>query len=158
MTAKATRFMFSRTIKALFLLLVPTLLYAATPRTLNGGCSIVFAAADLAKTSLKLCQVPDNATLIEIGIAADAGTPSVTMARFRPNGALTANLQSGALSTGASGAFACSKTTAITSLNGTTTCAATLQNTALQKGDWIQLSSGAASTAVDIQVAVTWTW
>lgn len=147
----------SRRISLILLVLCLPLL-GATPRTLNGGCAVVFPAADLAKTNLKVCQVPDNATLIEIGTAADAGTPSVMMGRYRPNGASTVALTSSALTTGASGALACAKSTATTSINGATSCAATLQNTALQKGDWIQLNSGAASTATDIQVAITWTW
>ena len=99
--------MSNRTIR---LLLLAALLFltGATPRTLNGGCSFALSASDLALTNLKLCQVPDTATLQEISIIANAGTPSVTMGRYRPSGASTVALTSSALTTGASGALASS--------------------------------------------------
>src|SRR4030095_2315269 len=144
-----------RTIGIILLLLVCSVVYGATPRTLNGGCSFVFG--DQSGSTLTdgqfgpqggLLPLPENATLIEISIKADAGTPSVIMQRYRPSGGTTVDLTSSALTTGASGAIACSRPTASTSINGTTTCAATLQNTALTKGDWIQTKTGAtASTA-----------
>lgn len=155
-----------RTIGIILLLLVCSVVYGATPRTLNGGCSFVFgdqSGSTLTDGQLgpqgDLCQLPENATLIEISIKADGGTPSVIVQRYRPNGGTTVDLTSSALSTGASGAIACSRPTASTSINGTTTCAATLQNTALTKGDWIQTKTGAtASTAKRISVSVVWTW
>src|SRR5690242_7693363 len=90
-------------------------------RTLNGGCSFVFgdeSGSALTDGQLgpqgKLCQVPDNAVLLEISISADGGTPSVIVQRNRPNGASTVDLLSSALATGSSGALACSKTSATT--------------------------------------------
>src|SRR4030095_13483367 len=101
-----------RTIGIVLLLLVCSVVYGATPRTLNGGCSFVFG--DQGGTTLtdsqigpqgSLCQLPDNATLLEISITADAGTPSVIMQRYRPNGATTVDLTSSALTSGSAGAF-----------------------------------------------------
>src|SRR5262245_21028143 len=119
--------------------------------------TFVLPAADLSKTNFKLCQVPDSATVIEVSISADTGTPAVVTGRFRPNGGTTVALNTSLLSA-ASGAFACTKVSGVpagsgtTSVNGTTTCSTTLSNTSLSKGDWIQLNSGSASTATDIQV------
>ena len=105
-------------------------------------------------------QLPDRiaALLIEIAISADGGSPSVTVERWRPNGNTTVDLLSSAL-TAAGGALTCSRAKAETSINGTTSCSGTLQNTSLAKGDWIQFKTGAvASTAKRVTVAVVWTW
>src|SRR4030095_15460606 len=147
-----------RTIGIILLLFICSVVYAATPRTLNGGCSVVFGSTEIT-TATRICQVPDTATLVEIALTADAGTPSVTMQRFRPNGSTTVDLTSSALTSGSAGAIACSRSTASTSINGTTSCGATLQNTSLSKGDWLQLKTAPrASTATLITIAMTWQW
>jgi hypothetical protein len=53
------------------------------------------------------------------------------------------NLLSGALATAGSGGRACSKTTAASGIDGTT-CSATLQNTPIAAGDYLQAVSGTA--------------
>ena len=144
------------------------ILYGATV-TLNGACNFGFGADNAGAVLVdgdigpqgKICQLANNATLIEIGVTADAGTPAVIVQRFRPSGASTVDLTSSQLATGSSGAFACSRATSSTSIDGTATCSGTLQNTALLKGDWIQTktnSSGAGGVAKRITVAVTWTY
>ena len=154
--------------KFLLLIAVVPILLAASTRTLNGGCSIVFGSnngsalvdADLGPQG-SLCQVPDNATLIEVGVSADGGTPSILPQRLRLNGASTVDLLKAALATGSSGAFACSRATSSTSINGTTACTNTLQNTALSKGDWIQTkinSTGAGGVAKRVSLVLVWTW
>ena len=153
-----------------FYLLIPLLpfLLGAT-RTLNGGCSFTFGADNASAVLVdldigpqgRLCEVPDNATLVEITVAADAGTPSVIVQRFRPNGATTVDLLSAAKATASAGAIACANTGGTTSINGTTTCSATLQNTGLLKGDWLQTktnAAGAGGTAKRLSVSVIWTW
>lgn len=152
--------------------LATALAYGQT-RTLNGGCTFVFGADNAASALVDadigpqadLCQVPDAATLIEVGIKADAGTPSVIAQRFRPNGGTTVDLTSSALASAAAGAFACSKVSGVpsgsgtTSVNGTTTCSTTLQNTSLSKGDIIRTKTGAtASTAKRVTITVVWQW
>lgn len=87
-------------------------------------------------------QIDSAQTLVQITVAADGGTPNVIVGRNR-NGTRV-NLTSSALATAASGGIACSKTTAVVGVNPSITCSATLQNTALAAGDWIELVSGTA--------------
>jgi len=90
----------------------------------------------------RICFLPFAATVLEILVEADGGTPSVIVGR---NTAGTqVNFLSAALATAASGGIACSKTTAVTSINGVTTCSATLQNTSIAAGAYIELVSGTA--------------
>jgi len=87
------------------------------------------------------CFIPAASTVVEVDVRADAGTPN-----FLVGGELSgtvSNLMSSALSTAASGARACSKVTAIAGIDGTT-CSATLQNTSLAAGSYIQAVSGTA--------------
>lgn len=137
----------------------------ADPR--RGGCTIVIGSDAAGSTALanadltqgNQCQVPQPAVLLEIAVSANAGTPNVIVGRFRPNGGTSVNLLTSALATGASGAVACSRASAGTSLNGTTSCSGTLQNTTLNAGDWIYLVSGTAGgTATRMTISVSWTW
>lgn len=89
-----------------------------------------------------MCYVPYGATVLEIDVRADGGTPNVIVAKSHA-GAVS-NLVSGALATAASGGIACSKTTNTLGLDGVTTCSATLQNTPILTGDYIELVSGTA--------------
>lgn len=104
----------------------------------------------------RVCFIPAAATVVEVNVAADGGTPNVIVAK---NSAGTvSNLVSAALATAASGGIACSKTSAVTGLNGVTTCSATLQNTSLAAGDYIELVSGTAGgTAKLMTVHVVYT-
>lgn len=132
----------------------------ATQHTLR-VCTIVVGAdngpalvdADLGP-QLHQCVIPYAATVTEITVFADAGTPNVIV--HRRTGTTNTALLSSALATAASGALACAKTTAVAGYAGTT-CAATLQNTAVGAGDTIGLTSGTAGgTAKRMTVAVTW--
>ncbi len=105
---------------------------------------------------LDQCFIPFAATVVEVEVMADAGTPSVIVQRSHL-GTPTA-LLSGALATASAGAVACSNTGGTTGLDGTTTCTNTLQNTAVAVGDWIGLTSGTAGgTAKRMSVAVVFT-
>lgn len=88
-----------------------------------------------------VCFIPAAATVVEVDVRADAGTPNV-IPGVRHAGSVS-NLVSSALATGASGARACSKTTAVAGIDGTT-CSATLQNTTIAAGDYLELVSGTA--------------
>jgi len=140
------------------------------PATLTGvtapltyrTCSIVFgsdngsalADADLGPQG-RICLVPVAGTVVEVTVAADAGTPSIVVRRNRAG--TGANFLT-ALATAASGGLACSKTSAVTGLDGATTCSATLTNTGLNAGDWIEAISGTAGgTAKRMSVAITYT-
>jgi len=127
-------------------------------------CSIIVgsddAAAALADSNLgpqgRQCFVPFAATVVEITVAADAGTPNVIPRKNHAGS--TSNLVSSALATASAGAIACSNTGGTTGLDGATTCSATLQNTSLAAGDWIELGSGTAGgTAKRMSVSITYT-
>jgi hypothetical protein len=73
----------------------------------------------------RLCYIPAAATIVEVDVSADAGTPSIIVGN---NAAGTvANIVSAALATAASGGIACSNTAGTTGIDGATTCSATLQ-------------------------------
>jgi hypothetical protein len=107
-----------------------------------------------------VCKVPMAATVVEVDVDADAGSPSVIVGRRRcttfTTGVCSAetvvNLLSGALAV-ASGFEKCSNTGGTTGLDGGTTCASTLQNTGLNAGDWIELVSGTAGGTAKFFVA-----
>jgi hypothetical protein len=118
----------------------------------NGG---QLANADLGPQG-RQCFIPAPATVVEITVAADGGTPNVIPRRNR--GGTPANLVSSALATAASGGLACSNSGGTTGLDGTTLCSVTLQNVALNAGDWIELASGTAGGAAKrMSISVTYT-
>jgi hypothetical protein len=100
------------------------------------------------------CFIPRALTAIEINVRADGGTPSLVVSKVSPSGTVT-DLLSTALATAAAGAFACSNTGGTTGINGVTTCSATLQNTSLPAGYYIQTTTATAGgTAKRISIAV----
>lgn len=134
-------------------------------------CMMVFGAdngsalanADIGPQT-EQCQIPYAATIYEIDITADAGTPSVIVGKRHctanpcASNFTVTNLLSGALSTAASGGPACSKTGATAGLDTFTTCSATLQNTSIAIGDYIEtVSATAGGTAKRFTVAVHFT-
>ncbi len=123
------------------------------PSGSNNGSAL--ADADLGPQSRQyLVNAPW--TLVEVTVAADAGTPNIILGRSRAG--TIANLTSAALATAASGGIACSKTSGVTGLDGATTCSATLQNTGFNAGDWITLVSGTAGgTAKEMTACATFT-
>lgn len=104
----------------------------------------------------RLCFIPAAATVVEMDVAADGGTPNVIVA---VNHAGTpSNIVSSALATAASGGIACSNTGGTTGIDGATTCSATLQNTSIAAGDYLELVSGTAGgTAKLMTIHVTYT-
>lgn len=123
------------------------------PLGANNGAILV--NADLGPQSFG-CSMDSAATIVEIDIQAinATGTPSIIAGRNH-NGSIT-NLVSSALATAATGGRACAKTTATLGIDGVTTCSATLQNTAITQGDWLQLVSGTADGAATLlSIAVT---
>lgn len=90
----------------------------------------------------RICFIPAAATLVELDVSADGGTPNVIVGN-NTAGTIT-NVVSSALATASSGGIACSKTSAVTGIDGATTCSATLQNTSLAAGSYLELVSGTA--------------
>jgi hypothetical protein len=88
-----------------------------------------------------ICFVPQAATVVEVDVRADGGTPNVIVGVDHAGTVNT--LVSTALATAANGARACSKATAAAGIDGTI-CSATLQNTSILPGDYIQAVSGTA--------------
>lgn len=104
------------------------------------------------------CWIPTGATINELTVTSDAGTPNVIVGRNRAG--TIVNIVSAALATGGAGAanVKCSNTGGTTGLNGSTTCSGTLQNTGLNVGDFLELVSGTAGgTAKRMSIAVTFT-
>jgi hypothetical protein len=100
----------------------------------------VLVDADLGP-QLDQCLVPAAATVTEIVVTADAGTPNVIV--HRRNGTTNTALLSSALATAASGGIACAKTTGVAGGTGVT-CSATLQNTSVGAFDRLGFTSGTA--------------
>ncbi len=88
----------------------------------------------------RVCYIPAAATIVEMDVNADAGTPNVIVG-VNHAGSIS-NIVSGALATAASGGIACSNTGGTTGINGATTCSSTLQNTSMVAGDYLELVSG----------------
>jgi len=121
----------------------------------DNAASSVLANADL--TQGNRCFIPAAATLLEIGVVANAGTPSIIMSRDRLG--TVVNLLTGALVAGAgTSAYQCANATGTTSLNGISTCNGTLENPALLAGDYLSILSGTAGgTAKRLSITMTWT-
>lgn len=118
----------------------------------NGGALV---AADVGLQG-RQCFIPSASIVVEITLAADAGTPAI-LVRKNHAGATT-NLTSAAFATGAAGALSCANGAGSgTGIDGATTCATALSTTALAAGDWLELGTGTASTAKRVSVSVTYT-
>lgn len=113
------------------------------------------ASAAVSDTQLgpqkRICFIPASATIVEVDVAADGGTPNIIIGRNRAGSVV--NIVSSALATAGSGGVACSNTGGTTGINGTTTCSATLQNTALNVGDYLELVSGTAGGTAKLMTA-----
>lgn len=104
----------------------------------------------------RACYIPAASTIVEMDVSADAGTPNVIVAKNTAGTVL--NIVSGALATAASGGIACSNTGGTTGIDGATTCSATLQNTAIGAGAYLELVSGTAGgTAKLMTIHVVYT-
>lgn len=116
---------------------------------------VVLVNADLGPQGRE-CFIPAAATIVEVDVSADAGTPNVIVSRNRAGSVV--NILSSALATAASGGIACSNTGGTTGLDGATTCSSTLQNTSLNAGDYLELLSGTAGgVAKRMSIFVIWT-
>ena len=91
----------------------------------------------------RMCFIPAAATIVEMDVEADAGTPNIIIGYRNPAGTVV-NIVSAALATGAAGVNACSNTGGTTGLDGVTTCSATLQNTSIALGGYLEPVSGTA--------------
>jgi hypothetical protein len=115
--------------------------------------------ADYSPFKVNACVVPYAATIVEIDVQTDAGTPSVLLERRR-GAATVADLLSGALAA-AGTTWTCALTgTAGTCLiaGGTTSSGSiTLSNTSLNAGDVIEVKSGTGSTETSMRIAVVFT-
>jgi hypothetical protein len=115
------------------------------------------ASGDYSPFKVSSCTVPYAATIVEINLQSDAGTPSVVLERRR-GAATLADLLSGALAA-AGTTHTCALTgTSGTCIDGTTSSGTiTLSNTGLNAGDVIEVKSGTASTETSMRIAVVFT-
>ncbi len=113
------------------------------------------ANADVAPQG-RQCYIPFAATVLEVTVAADSGTPSVVVAKNHAG--TVKDLLSSALTTAAAGGPACSNSGGTTGLDGTIACTNSIQNTSIAAGDWIETHTGTAGgTAKRLSIAVTYT-
>ncbi len=97
------------------------------------------------------CRIPSAATAAEVDIESDAGSPALIVGRRRCatftggtcSGETVVNLVSAAVAA-SSGYMGCSNAGGGAGIDGGTICSATLQNSALNGGDWIELVGGTA--------------
>lgn len=119
----------------------------------NNGASLL--TADLAPQGQQ-CFVPFGASVIEVGVGADAGTNSVLVADNR-NGTVTGIINA-ALATQVGGGYACSNVAGTSSINGINTCNNALTSTAILTGDFIETRTGTADgNAHRMSIFVTFT-
>jgi hypothetical protein len=103
-----------------------------------------------------ICFMPAAATIVELDVRADAGTPNIIVGLRHSNA--VSNIVSAALATAAAGGRACSNSGGTLGLDGLTICSATLQNTSIAAGDYLELVSGTAGgTAKWMTMHVTYT-
>jgi hypothetical protein len=103
------------------------------------------------------CYVPYAATIVEVNIQSDAGTPSVLLQRRR-GAATLADLLSGALAAAGTTHTCALAGLSGTCIDGTTSSGSiTLSNTSLNAGDVIEVKSGTASTETSMRIAVVFT-
>jgi hypothetical protein len=126
-------------------------------------CSIVIGADNgvaLATTDIapqgRQCLIPAAATVVEIDVAADGGTPAVILAR---NHAGTLTDLSASLATASAGGLACANAGGTgAGMDGTTTCGVAITTPSLAAGDWIEThTSAGASTAKRMSISVVYT-
>lgn len=99
----------------------------------------------------RVCFIPAAATIVEMDVNADGGTPNVIVGKNHAGS--ISNIVSAALATASAGGIACSNTGGTTGINGATPCSSTLQNTSIAAGDYLELVSGTAGGVAKFFVA-----
>jgi len=112
-------------------------------------------SADLSPQIAQRCYLPAGSTILEIMVTADAGTPSITVAKNHLGS--DTNLTSSSLATAGSGGRACANIGGTTSIDGSTTCSAILTTTAISAGDFLEPNGGSPSTANAFSVSIVYT-
>jgi hypothetical protein len=113
--------------------------------------------ADYSPFKVASCKVPYAATIVEIDLQSDAGTPSVLLERRR-GAATLADLLSGALAAAGTTPTCALTGTSGTCIDGTTSSGSiTLSNTGLNAGDVIEVKSGTGSTETSTRITIIWT-
>jgi hypothetical protein len=122
-----------------------------------GDGTTTVVSGDYSPFKTGACYVPYAATVVEINIQSDAGTPSVVLERRR-GAATLADLLSGALASAGTTHTCALAGISGTCIDGTTSSGTiTLSNTSLNAGDMIEVKSGTASTETSMRIAVVFT-
>jgi hypothetical protein len=112
-------------------------------------------SGDYAPFKTSSCYIPYAATILEIELQSDAGTPSVLLERRR-GAATLADLLSGALPAAGTTRTCARSTISTTCYDGTTSSGSiTLSNTTLAAGDILEVKNGTASTETSTRIAIT---
>lgn len=125
---------------------------ATTTRVCNivagGDSAPILANTDIAPQSFQ-CDIPKTATVLEVDVRADTGTPSVIVGFITPVGVVS-NLVSAPLATAGSGGKACANAAGGLGVDGVTTCSATLQNATVAIGSYFETISATAGGAAHL--------
>jgi hypothetical protein len=124
--------------------------------TVGDGANTV-ASGDYAPFKVNRCYIPYAATIVEVLLQSDAGTPSVQLQK-RHGASTVTDLLSGALAAAGTTKTCAMSATSQTCIDGTTSSGSiTVSTTSLAAGDYIEVKSGTASTETNMTIAVTFT-
>jgi hypothetical protein len=124
--------------------------------TVGDGTNTV-ASGDYSPFKVGRCYVPYAATIVEVLVQSDAGTPSVQLQK-RHGASTVTDLLSGALAAAGTTKTCAMSSTSATCIDGTTSSGSiTISTTSIAAGDYVEIKSGTASTEKNMTVAVTWT-
>jgi hypothetical protein len=112
-------------------------------------------SGDYAPFKTSACYIPYAATILEVEIQSDAGTPSVLLERRR-GAATLADLLSGALAAAGTTRTCARAAISSTCYDGTTSSGSiTLSNSTLAAGDILEVKNGTASTETSMRIMIT---
>jgi hypothetical protein len=124
--------------------------------TVGDGTNTV-VSGDYSPFKTNSCFIPYAATIVEVTLQADAGTPSVQLEKRHANTTLT-DILSGALAANGTTVTCALTSTSGTCIDGTTSSGSiTISTTAIAAGDYIEVKSGTGSTEKNMRIAVTFT-
>jgi hypothetical protein len=115
-------------------------------------------SGDYSPFKTSACYIPKAATIVEVQLQSDAGTPSVQLEK-RVGASTLTDILSGALAA-AGTTHTCAKTsTSATCTDGTTSSGSiTVSSTSITAGTMLEVKSGTASTETSTRIAILFTY
>jgi hypothetical protein len=120
-----------------------------------GDGTTTVVSGDYSPFKAARCFFPYAATIVEVALQCDAGTPSIQFETRHANTTLT-DILSGALAANGTTLTCALTSTSGTCIDGTTSSGSiTISTTSIAAGDWIEVKSGTASTEKNCSAAFT---